>query len=162
MTYKDLTILKFQQITNAILISEGEPIREAYNVLSVLTDTDVEVYKAMKFKDFQKECKQMDWLSKSALPDKFVKEFECQGETFTMCQHATEWNTEQFISMSTLTKDPKEIINNLHFIMAVMSKGCDTLAEYDRRSKLFQNHLSIEVAYPTGFFFTALLIAVAF
>jgi len=37
--------------------------------------------------------------------------------------------------------------------MAVMSKGCDSLAEYERRSTLFQNHLSVEVAYPTAFFF---------
>jgi hypothetical protein len=156
-SYKDLTVLKFQEIHNAILISEGNEIREAYNVLSVLTGVSVEVYKAMKYKDFQKECEKIAWLSDAPLPDKYVNEFECQGEKFTIVQHATDWTTEQFISMSTLTKSKEQIVNNIHLILATLTKGCDTMTEHNRRSALFQNHLSIEIAYPTAFFFAQFL-----
>ena len=157
MTYKDISILKFQQIHNAIKISEGDEIRETYNVLSVMTGVSPEVYKAMKITDFQKECKVLSWMETAELPDKFVKEFEVKGEIFEIVQHATEWSTEQFVSMSNLTKDPNEIINNLHLIMATLTKGCDSIAEHDRRAKLLQENLSIEVAYPTGFFFAQFL-----
>lgn len=156
-SYKELSILKFQEIHNAILISEGNAIREAYNVLSVLTEKPVEYYKEMKFADFKKECKQMEWLSDAPLPDQYVTEFECQGEKFTIVQHATDWTTEQFISMSTLTKDRAQIINNIHLIMATLTKGSDTMTEHNRRSELFQKYLSIEVGYPTAFFFAQFL-----
>ena len=156
-SYKDLSILKFQEIHNAILISEGNEIREAYNVLSVLTGVSVEVYKAMKYKDFQKECEKIAWLSDAPLPDKYVNDFECQGEKFTIVQHATDWTTEQFISMSTLTKSKEQIVNNIHLILATLTKGCDTMTEHNRRSELFQKHLSIDIAYPTAFFFAQFL-----
>ena len=156
MTYKDITILQFQQITNAIKFTDNE-IAQSYNILSIITGVDIEVYKAMKFIDFQKECKKIDWMKDAKLPDQWVTEFECQGEKFTIVQHATSWTTEQFISMSNLTKDKNEIVNNLHLILAVMTKGGDSLTEYERRSNLFQNNLSIEIAYPVGVFFAALL-----
>lgn len=156
-SYKDLSILKFQEIHNAILISEGNEIREAYNVLSVITGVSVETYKAMKYKAFQKECEKIAWLSDAPLPDKYVTEFVCQGEKFEIVQHATDWTTEQFISMSTLTKSKEQIVNNIHLILATLTKGCDTMTEHNRRSALFQKHLSIEIAYPTAFFFAQFL-----
>lgn len=156
-SYKDLSILKFQEIHNAILVSEGNEIREAYNVLSVITGVSVETYKAMKYKAFQKECEKIAWLSDAPLPDKYVTEFVCQGEKFEIVQHATDWTTEQFISMSTLTKDRVQIVNNIHLILATLTKGCDTMTEHNRRSALFQKHLSIDIAYPTAFFFAQFL-----
>ena len=156
-SYKDLSILKFQEIHNAILVSEGNEIREAYNVLSVLTGVSVETYKAMKYSDFQKECEKIAWLSDAPLPDQYVTKFECKGEKFEIVQHATDWTTEQFISMSTLTKDRAQIVNNIHLILATLTKGVDSLTEHQRRSELFQNNLSIDIAYPTAFFFAQFL-----
>jgi hypothetical protein len=59
--------------------------------------------------------------------------------------------------MSTLTKDRNQIVNNIHLILATLTKGVDSLTEHQRRSELFQNHLSIDIAYPTAFFFAQFL-----
>lgn len=160
MTYKDLTILKFQQVKNAILECQGNEIREAMNILSILYDRPIEDYVNMKFKDFQKECTKLDWFTNDFknLPDKWFEKFECEGETFEIVKNVTDWTAEQFISMSNLTKSDSDVIDNLHLILATLTKGSESLTELKRRSELFQNHLSIEIAHPTAFFFAGLMV----
>lgn len=157
MTINDITILKFQEIQAAIEMNPDNEIAQWYNILPLFTDKTKEDYKQMKFTDFQKVIKKFEWLNSFQMPDEWVKSFHCGDELFYVTQEVTEWNTEQFISMSNLTKDSSQIINNLHLILATLCykvKGEDVqLDEFDRRAKLFQDNLSIVTAYPIGFFF---------
>jgi len=153
MNYSELTIEKYQAIITAISMTENE-VRQSMNILSIINDKPYEFYRDMKFKDFQKECKQLEWMSDAPLPDQWVKSFKCCDEVFEIVQHPTEWTAEQFISMSTLTREP---INNLHSIMAVLTKGSESMNEYNRRSELFKKNLTLDVAYPTAFFFAMFL-----
>jgi hypothetical protein len=156
-----MNILKFQEIHNAIRVSEGDEIRTAYNVVSVITGTPADEYRKMKWADFLKVQKDVTIPDMNIKTDEWVKEFDCQGEKFKVIQFATDWNGEQFISMTTLTKDEFSIIDNLHLILAVLcvkEVGEDiSLTEYNRRAELFQNHLDVNIAYPIGFFFAAFL-----
>lgn len=156
-----ITILKFQEIYSALNIEPDNEIRTAYNVMSVITGVSVDEYRQMKWKDFEKAQKKVTIPSISDMPNEWVKEFEVKGERFHVNQFVTDWNTEQFISMQTFTKDKEGIVFNLHNILATLcykEKGeLVSQSEFERRASLFQEHLDIMVAYPIGFFFAMTL-----
>jgi hypothetical protein len=116
----------------------------------------------MKWTDFLKEQESVTIPDISTFPDAWVTEFEVKGEKFFVNQYLTDWNTEQFISMSSLTKEKEAIVDNLHLILATMcykEKDEDVqMTEFNRRAELFQLNLDVDVAYPIGFFFALLLV----
>jgi hypothetical protein len=157
-----MNIKTYQELYNAIKIGDNNEIRTAYNVLSVLTGKPISEYKRMKWTDFLKEQESVTIPDISSFPDAWVTEFEVKGERFFVNQYLTDWNTEQFISMSSLTKEKEAIVDNLHLILATMcykEKDEDVqMTEFNRRAELFQSHLDVDTAYPIGFFFALLLV----
>jgi hypothetical protein len=157
-----MNIKTYQELYNAIKIGDNNEIRTAYNVLSVLTGKPISEYKRMKWTDFLKEQESVTIPDISSFPDAWVTEFEVKGERFFVNQYLTDWNTEQFISMSSLTKEKEAIVDNLHLILATMcykEKDEDVqMTEFNRRAELFQLNLDVDVAYPIGFFFALLLV----
>jgi hypothetical protein len=157
-----MNIKTYQELYNAIKLGDNNEIRTAYNVLSVLTGKPISEYKRMKWTDFLKEQESVTIPDISSFPDAWVTEFEVKGERFFVNQYLTDWNTEQFISMSSLTKEKEAIVDNLHLILATMcykEKDEDVqMTEFNRRAELFQSHLDVDVAYPIGFFFALLLV----
>jgi hypothetical protein len=116
----------------------------------------------MKWTDFLKEQESVTIPDISTFPDAWVTEFIVQGEKYFVNQYLTDWNTEQFISMSSLTKEKEAIVDNLHLILATMcykEKDEDiSMTEFNRRAELFREHLDVDTAYPIGFFFALLLV----
>lgn len=157
-----ITIKKYQEIYNAIKLGGDDEIRTAYNVMSVLTGKPIHEYRKMKWMDFVKEQESLEIPNISSFPDAWVTSFEVKGETFFVNQYVTDWNTEQFISMSSLTKEKEAIVDNLHLILATLcykDKDEDVqMTEFNRRAELFREHLDVDVAYPIGFFFALLLV----
>jgi hypothetical protein len=119
----------------------------------------------MKWTDFLKEQEGVTIPDISSFPDAWVTEFEVQGERFFVNQYLTDWNTEQFISMSSLTKEKEAIVDNLHLILATLcykEKDEDiSMTEFNRRAELFREHLDVDTAYPIGFFFALLLLSLS-
>ena len=157
-----MNIKQYQELYNAIKLGDNNEIRTAYNVLSVLTGKPISEYKRMKWTDFLKEQEGVTIPDISSFPDEWVTEFEVKGERFFVNQYVTDWNTEQFISMSSLTKEKEAIVDNLHLILATMcykEKDEDVqMTEFNRRAEMFREHLDVDVAYPIGFFFALLLV----
>jgi hypothetical protein len=157
-----MNIKTYQELYNAIKLGDNNEIRTAYNVLSVLTGKPISEYKRMKWTDFLKEQEGVTIPDISSFPDAWVTEFEVQGERFFVNQYLTDWNTEQFISMSSLTKEKEAIVDNLHLILATMcykEKDEDVqMTEFNRRAELFRENLDVDTAYPIGFFFALLLV----
>jgi hypothetical protein len=155
-----ITIKKYQELYNAIKLGGNDEIRTAYNVMSVLTGKPIHEYRKMKWVDFLKEQEGLSIPDISSFPDAWVTQFECQGETFFVQQYITDWNTEQFISMSSLTKEKEAIVDNLHLILATLcykEKDEDVqMTEFNRRAEMFREYLDVDVAYPIGFFFALL------
>lgn len=155
-----MNILLWQQINNAIKQGGDSELSIAYNVLSVLTGESPDVYRNMRYSDFLKVQEKVKIPDVNLKSEDWVKEFDCEGEIFYVTQNATDWNTEQFISMSSLTKSQDSIIDNLHTILAVLCYKKEgeiiTMTEFNRRAELFQNHLDVTIAYPIGFFFANL------
>jgi len=150
----------YQGLYHAIKLGDNNEVRTAYNVMSVLTGKSVAEYRRMKWTDFLKEQEGVIIPDITSFPDEFVKEFECEGEKFYVNQYVTDWNTEQFISMSTLTKEKDSIVDNLHSILATLcykEKDEDiNMTEFNRRAEMFREHLEVDIAYPIGFFFALL------
>ena len=157
-----MNIKQYQGIYNAIKLGGDDEIRTAYNVMSVLTGKSIGEYRKMKWLDFVKEQESLEIPDITSFPDAWVTEFEVKGETFFVNQYITDWNTEQFISMSSLTKEKEAIVDNLHLILATLcykDKDEDVqMTEFNRRADLFREHLDVDVAYPIGFFFALLLV----
>jgi hypothetical protein len=157
-----MNIKQYQGLYNAIKLGDNNEIRTAYNVLSVLTGKPISEYKRMKWTDFLKEQESVTIPDISTFPDAWVTEFEVKGERFFVNQYLTDWNTEQFISMSSLTKEKEAIVDNLHLILATMcykEKDEDVqMTEFNRRAELFRENLDVDTAYPIGFFFALLLV----
>lgn len=155
-----MNIKQYQGIYNAIKLGGDDEIRTAYNVMSVLTGKSIGEYRKMKWLDFVKEQEALEIPDITSFPDAWVTEFECQGEKYFVNQYITDWNTEQFISMSSLTKEKEAIVDNLHLILATLcykDKDEDVqMTEFNRRAELFREHLDVDVAYPIGFFFALL------
>ena len=155
-----MNIKQYQGIYNAIKLGGDDEIRTAYNVMSVLTGKSIGEYRKMKWLDFVKEQEALEIPDITSFPDAWVTEFECQGEKYFVNQYITDWNTEQFISMSSLTKEKEAIVDNLHLILATLcykDKDEDVqMTEFNRRADLFREHLDVDVAYPIGFFFALL------
>jgi hypothetical protein len=157
-----MNIKQYQGLYNVIKLGDNNEIRTAYNVMSVLTGKPISEYRQMKWVDFLKEQEGITIPDISSFPDKWVTEFMVQGEKYFVNQYITDWNTEQFISMSSLTKEKEAIVDNLHLILATMcykEKDEDVqMAEFNRRAELFRENLDVDVAYPIGFFFALLLV----
>ena len=155
-----MNIKQYQGIYNAIKLGGDDEIRTAYNVMSVLTGKSIGEYRKMKWLDFVKEQEALEIPDITSFPDAWVTEFECQGEKYFVNQYITDWNTEQFISMSSLTKEKEAIVDNLHLILATLcykDKDEDVqMTEFNRRAELFREHLDVDTAYPIGFFFALL------
>jgi hypothetical protein len=160
-----MNIKQYQGLYNAIKLGDNNEIRTAYNVMSVLTGKPISEYKRMKWTDFLKEQEGVTIPDISSFPDAWVSEFEVKGEKFFVNQYLTDWNTEQFISMSSLTKEKEAIVDNLHLILATLcykEKDEDIqMTEFNRRAELFREHLDVDTAYPIGFFFALLLLSLS-
>ena len=160
-----MNIKTYQGLYHAIKLGDNNEIRTAYNVMSVLTGKPISEYKRMKWTDFLKEQEGVTIPDISSFPDAWVTEFEVQGEKFFVNQYLTDWNTEQFISMSSLTKEKEAIVDNLHLILATLcykEKDEDIqMTEFNRRAELFREHLDVDTAYPIGFFFALLLLSLS-
>ena len=157
-----MNIKQYQGIYNAIKLGGDDEIRTAYNVMSVLTGKSIGEYRKMKWLDFVKEQEALEIPDITSFPDAWVTSFEVKGETFFVNQYITDWNTEQFISMSSLTKEKEAIVDNLHLILATLcykDKDEDVqMTEFNRRAEMFREHLDVDTAYPIGFFFALLLV----
>lgn len=161
-SFKDITILKFQEIQAAIAMNPDNEFEQWYNILSLVDGQDKDYYKfKLKFGEFKKKIEEYLWIMSEKMPDEWVKDFTVEGERFFVQQHATEWNGEQLISMINLTKDKDQIINNTHLILATLClkepREVVDLHEFERRAKMFQEKLCILTAYPISFFFALFL-----
>ena len=157
MTYKNISILKFQQLVNCL--NDDNDFTIWKNRISILEDMDINVIEKMKVTDFKKIVAKYKWINEEQMPTDWVKEFTINDEKFIVQLESSTWNVEQFISLSTLTKNKDEIVNNIHNILAVLCKSNEdnSITEYNRKAELFLNNLPITTAYPIALFYAASL-----
>jgi hypothetical protein len=158
--WNQISIGQFQQINAAIKNYPDNAITQAVWILSALTGNTREELLALDFaKDFKPMMRQLDWVHSTPLPSQLPKQFELEGDSYQLVYEMKQRTTGQFIDLAHFTADPEQIIPNLHFILAVLCipLGQKDHAEgFEQRAKLFQQKLSIAIAYPIATFFLKL------
>lgn len=157
MTYKDVTILQAQQLERSRLINMDNVYEIGKDILNIFEGIDKKEVDQWSVNYFNKRLKKYKFLSTELPSDEWVKEFECQGKTYTVMQTPDKWNISQFSSIAALTKSQEEIMNNCHTIIAVMVSKNAGLDEIKETADTFRNHLSIDVAFPIAVFFLAVM-----
>lgn len=155
MTYKEVTILQFQQLHSAIR-HHGENVYElGMEILNIFEGMERAESSQMSVNDFNKRLEKYQFLNEELPSDHWVKEFKLGQDLFKVHQTPDKWNVGQYVSISQLTKDQDKIIDNLHLILAVMCSKDEDVRDLSIR---FQNELSISIAYPIALFFCAVML----
>jgi hypothetical protein len=158
--WNEINIGQFQQINTALKNYPDNAITQAVWMLNAFTGKTREELLAMDFnKDFKPLMKQLDWINVTPLPTQLPKQFEVDGEEYTLVYDMKQRTTGQFVDLAHFTTEPENIIPNLHQILAVLCvpTGQKNHADgFEQRAKLFKEKLSIAVAYPIATFFLRL------
>ena len=156
MTFNEVTILQFQQLQSAYKHFDGNAYEVGMAILDIFENIPKSESSQWLVKDFDKRLEKYSFLVDAEMKnDAWVKEFELNGKTYKVNQFVHNWNVEQWISIGNLTNDPDKIIDNVHTILACM---CTDERHIIDRANEFQNHLSIEIAYPIAVFFCAVML----
>lgn len=158
--WNEISIGQFQQINTALKNYPDNAITQAVWMLNALTGIPREELLVMDFsKDFKPLMKELEWVNTTALPTQLPKEFELDGEQYTLVYDMKQRTTGQFVDLAHLTTEPDNIIANLHQILAVLcipTGQKDHAIGFEQRAKNFQQRLPIAIAYPIATFFLRL------
>lgn len=157
-----LTIKQFQELYY-IAQTGDEDVDKSIKMVGVITGlTPTEVEK-MKMHKFNKLCayisKQFELLGKKFNETQPKKVVSVKGRKYRMHYDVARFphNAGKYVEALTFGKD---VINNLHFIMATMAEPIDWRGRpYKREHEDIANdmeHLSFEVAYHAAVFFYTL------
>lgn len=158
--WNEISIGQFQQINTAIKNYPDNAITQAVWMLNALTGKTREELLAMDFsKEFKPLMAELEWVNATALPTQLPKQFELDGQQYTLVYDMKQRTTGQFVDLAHLTTDPENIIANLHLILAVLcvpNGQKDHAIGFEQRAKIFQQQLPIAIAYPIATFFLKL------
>jgi len=128
---KELSIGKFQEINNVKTESEYKKVIEYISLLvgldeKIIRDIDIDDIKKLT-NHFKFEINKDGPLVEAVKIDRIYKfDNELENMTFGM-----------FVDLTEMTKEPEEIINNIHLIMAILYRPI-------KKRKLFRRELVIE------------------
>jgi len=156
MNYSNVTIDQFQRLTQVVKIHDGNVFMIGANIINIFEGVSIDEVKLWTVNKLEKKMVKYSFLNDSIPEDNWVKEFTLEDKTYKVIQTPDKWNVGQFISIASLTKTPEEIISNLHLILAAMV--CTNEHDVMDTSRLFKERLSIDIAYPIGLFFCAVML----
>lgn len=155
-----ISIGQFQQINAALKNYPDNVITQSVWILNALTGKTRDELLSLDFvKDFKPLMHELDWVHTTPLPTQLPKQFELEGGHYTLVYDMKQRTTGQFVDLAHFTADPEQIIPNLHFILAVLcvpEEQKNHAEGFEQRAKLFQQKLSIAIAYPIATFFLKL------
>lgn len=158
MTYKDVTILQFQQLHSATIHFQENRFELGVEILNIFEGIErKEIKDNWSVDKLNKSLEKYSFLDTELVEDTWVKEFECNGVHYKVSQSPNEWNVGQYVSMANLTRDKDKIVESLHVILAAMC--CKESDNVSQVATDFQQHLSITIAYPIALFFCAVMLA---
>jgi hypothetical protein len=157
-SWDKLTIGKWQEaITlDGIRLEGFEASIELLRVLSDLTIKDIHALTLIELNNYSAKLNFLNTPCESKLKDSF----KVNGKTFNVNWRLESRTAGQFIDLTSLTKDPDLINQNLHYILSILClpKGEDYNSEsFEDRAQLFKEHLTMDVALPMSVFFYKVL-----
>jgi len=157
--WKDITIEQFQELHTLQNATYDFHLDKEIAILSVLTQMDSKQLEEIPKADLVRLTTVTNFINKP-LSEKLHNHFRIGRRLFKVRLQAEQISAEQFILLNRYTESHDNTIENLHYIMAVMTNevGWFGLKKFDvdfeGKAKLFKEKLSIEHAFaPSVFFF---------
>ena len=158
--YSDLTI---KQFLNCKLISEmqSDPIDKNVRLLAEVSGKSVDEIESLPITELKAKLKHLANIEDSGEVGKVRMKFKVKGKSFKVIWKTQDLTSGQYIDVSHFTKEPKQIIYNIHNILAaicVPMKYGLIQQKYDGTkhkdiADLLYNHMTIAQAYPIMLFF---------
>jgi hypothetical protein len=161
MNWSEITIGQYQQLVS---IQNGVyefGIEKEIAVLSCITGKPTEELEELP-KDKLIELAKVTKFINDPISDTLKPIFKCGGKTYNVLMNAEKISTEQFILLNRYTENEANTIDNLHYILAVLTNEkqywwSSNVHRFDynfeEKAKLFKDKLSIEMAHAPAVFF---------
>jgi len=152
--WSEITLSQFQQITTIQNVANATDIMQDLEILSILSDTQVDTIANISIKDLKKlnqAISLMSELPSSGIIDKIVFD----KKTYYFNHKLNDLMLSQYIDLCTYTKNNNDIIHNAHRIMTIFvsQKGQEyTMANIEKNAELFKE-MPMSVVYPMVVFF---------
>ena len=124
----------------------------------MLTQIPIEELEGMPKHEIIELTKQISFFKKP-LPEKLRKIFRIGFKRYFIELEAKNITAEQFILLNKYTTSEAFTIENLHYIMAVLTyerkwwKKQPFDKDFEAKAELFRKELTIDIAYPVSVFF---------
>lgn len=158
--YYELTIKQFLRI-KSITELESDVFMRNLKMVAEIENKTVDEIESMPVQDVIEKVRRLAKIE-TLEPDAKVKmKIKVASKWFKIKWKQQELTAEQYIDASHFCKDPNQIINNIHNILASISVELDWMGREKKYSgikhkevaDLFYNNLKISQAYPIMLFF---------
>ena len=158
MDWSDITIGQFQELTSIKNGVYDYAIEKEIAVISCITGIGVDELEARPKTTLLDIAKDTEFI-KQPIPDRLRGSFNIGMKRFDIQLNSQNISAEQFILLNKYTTDEANTIENMHYIMAVLTnqkrwfKSLPFSEDFEGKAQLFKEKLSIGVAYPAAVFF---------
>lgn len=157
---KNLTINQFIKC-KAIAELEPDPLTRNLKMVSIVNGKTVDELESLPIDELKKQLAEFNQIEKLTENTKVKMNFKIKGRRFECIWRTQKLTAAQYIDVTSFCKNEKEIINNIHNILAaicVEKTWYGKKLKYDGNnhkeiSELFLNNMSITIAYPIMLFF---------
>ena len=158
-TWGDITIGQFQKLHSVQHGIYDFNFEKEIAVLSVLTNHTQDELESMPKTKVIELARATDFINQP-LSEKLNSTFKIGRRRFKVLLEAEKISAEQFILLNRYTANDANSIENLHYILAVLTNEHRFFRkiqafdhDFEAKAKLFQDKLSIEKAFAPSVFF---------
>lgn len=160
-SWEHITIRQFIEI-NAVKEKGFEELELIIEVLSILTGVERQKLEKISLTSLTKAYSYLKWMDSFEMPDKIEPVIKVNGKKYLAKLDIRKISGGQYLDLKTYTKDPKNILDNIHNILSVfyITPGKDYNDDDYNASEVgleFYDYCPITVAYPVALFFWTLL-----
>ena len=160
MKIENLTIGQFIRC-KTISDFETDVLDKSIKMLAIVSNKTFDEIESMPINELTKALEQFNEIEKLTSNTKVQMKFKVKGRRFECIWQTQKLGANQYIDATSFCKDEKEIVNNLHNILASI---CVERTWYGKKLKynpenhkeiadLFYKHMKITQAYPILLFF---------
>jgi hypothetical protein len=160
MKVNKLTIGQFIQC-KTISDFETDAINKSIKMLAIVSNKTFDEIESMPIEDLTRSLQEFSEIEKLTSNTKVKIKFRVKWKRFECIWQTQKLGANQYIDATSFCKDEKDIVNNIHNILASI---CVERTWYGKRLKynpekhkevadLFYNHMKITQAYPIMLFF---------
>lgn len=154
-SWNDITLADYKKVYHIIISDEYESdIEKMIDIVLELSHSNINDAPLGSIKKIE------FMLHPELIPNKLPKAFVFRNKIYKPCINFKSLNAGQYIDLTTYTKNPDKIVDNMNYLMAIMCSPVNWIGirkkyngvEMAKRAEIF-NDLPITLAYPLCVFF---------